>query len=159
MISTVEKVLFLKGQNLFSQIPSEDLATIAQITDEVHYEEGDDIVREGEPGDALYLIVSGEVRVHQGGEDVAKLTERQIVGEMSLLDSEPRSASVSALTDLTLLRISRDDFNEILGEKVEIALGIIKVLTQRQRDTMRQLGQAKRELADVQRKNGVSDAA
>ena len=144
MISTVEKVLFLKGHDLFSQIPSEDLATIAQITDEVTFEEGEEVFREGDPGDALFLVVSGKVRVHQGGEDVAILSERQIVGEMTLLDSEPRSASVSALSDMVMLKITRDDFNEILAEKVEIALGIIKVLTRRQRDTMRQLRDAKR---------------
>ena len=60
---------------------------------------------------------------------------RQVVGEMALLDSEPRSASVTALTPLTLLTLVRDDFNEILAEKAEIAQGIIKVLTRRLRAT------------------------
>ncbi len=55
---------------------------------------------------------------------------------MSLLDSEPRSASIAALSDLTLLRIARDDFNEILAEKVEIAQGVIQVLTRRLRNTL-----------------------
>lgn len=136
MISTVEKVLFLKSIDLFSQIPGEDLSQIAQITDEVHFEEGDEVVREGEPGDSLYLVIEGKVRVHRGRQSLAELGERQVFGEMSLLDSEPRSASVSALTDLTLLKIARDDFNEILAEKAEIAQGIIKVLTRRLRSTL-----------------------
>lgn len=136
MISTVEKVLFLKSIDLFSQIPGEDLAQIAQITDEVHYEEGDEIFREGEPGDSLFLVIEGKVRVHRGGQSVAELGQRQVFGEMALLDSEPRSASVSAVSDLTLLKIARDDFNEILAEKAEIAQGIIKVLTRRLRNTL-----------------------
>lgn len=136
MISTVEKVLFLKSIDLFSQIPGEDLSQIAQITDEVHYEEGDEVVREGDPGDSLYLVIEGKVRVHRGRQGLAELGERQVFGEMSLLDSEPRSASVSAVSDLTLLKIARDDFNEILAEKAEIAQGIIKVLTRRLRNTL-----------------------
>ena len=136
MISTVEKVLFLKSIDLFSQIPGEDLSQIAQITDEVQYEEGDEVFHEGDPGDSLYLVIEGRVRVHRGGAEVAVLGERQVFGEMALLDSEPRSASVLAMTDLTLLKIARDDFTEILAEKAEIAQGIIKVLTRRLRNTL-----------------------
>lgn len=139
MISTVEKVLFLKGHDLFEEIPGEDLAQIAQIADEVHHEEGDEIFQEGDPGDTLYLVVSGKVRVHQGDREVAVVGERQVVGEMSFLDSEPRSASVTALTDLTVLRLAREDFNEILAEKAEIANGFIKVLTRRWRNTLKLL--------------------
>lgn len=136
MISTVEKVLFLKSIDLFSQIPGEDLSQIAQITDEVRFEEGDEIFHEGDPGDTLYFVIDGRVRVHRGPIELAVLGERQVFGEMALLDSEPRSASVSAISDVTLLKITRDDFNEILVEKAEIAQGVIKVLTRRLRSTL-----------------------
>lgn len=133
MISTVEKILFLKSIDLFSQIPGEDLAQIAQITDEVQFEEGDEVFREGEPGDSLYLVIEGQIRIHRGGNEVATLGARQVFGEMALLDSDPRSASASAISVLTCLRISSDDFNEILVEKGEIAIGIIRVLSRRLR--------------------------
>jgi CRP-like cAMP-binding protein len=136
VISTVEKVLFLKSIDLFSQIPGEDLSQIAQITDEVHFEEGEAIFLEGDPGDTLFFVIEGKVRIHTATAEVAVLGERQVFGEMALLDSEPRSASASAVSDLTLLKIQRDDFNEILAEKSEIAQGIIKVLTRRLRTTM-----------------------
>lgn len=136
MISTVEKVLFLKSIDLFSQIPSEDLAQIALITDELQVEEGDEVFHEGDLGDALYFVIDGTVRIHSGADELALLGERQVFGEMSLLDSEPRSASASAVSDLTLLKIQRDDFHEILAEKSEIAQGIIKVLTRRLRNTL-----------------------
>lgn len=138
MISTVEKVLFLKSIDLFSQIPGEDLAQIAQITDEVHFEEGDVLFHEGDPGDTLYFVIEGQVKVSKGGREVARLGERQVFGEMAILDSEPRSASILSLSRLTLLRIARDDFNEILAEKAEIAQGVIKVLTRRLRDMLSQ---------------------
>ncbi len=136
MISTVEKALFLKSIELFSQIPGADLSQIAQITDEAHFEEGDEIFAEGELGDTLFFIIEGAVRIHSGSDEIAVLGERQVFGEMSLLDSEPRSASAGATTDVTLLKIQRDDFNEILSEKPEIAQGIIRVLTQRLRKSL-----------------------
>lgn len=138
MITTVEKVLFLKSIDLFSQIPGEELSQIALITDEVMFDAGDEIFREGEPGQTLFFILEGRVRIHSAGvtEDLATLGERAVFGEMALLDSEPRSASATSVTDLVCLKIERDDFNEILAEKGEIAQGIIKVLTRRLRDTL-----------------------
>jgi CRP/FNR family cyclic AMP-dependent transcriptional regulator len=161
MISTVEKVLFLKSHDLFSQISGEDLAQIAQITDEVHFEEGDVLFQEGEQGDSLFLVITGQIRIHQGGRQIAIVAERGVTGEMALLDSEPRSASGSALTDLTLLKITRDDFNEILAEKVEIAQQIIKVLTRRQRETNQRLREMNDEItrlnSEVERLGGKVD--
>lgn len=135
MISTVEKVLFLKGVELFSQIPGEDLSQIGQIADEVEFEREALIIDEGELGDSMFLVISGQVRVHQGDKEIAVLGERQVVGEMAVLDSEPRSASVTAFSDVTLLRILQEDFSDILTEKPEIALNIIKVLSRRLRNT------------------------
>lgn len=137
MISTVEKVLFLKGVDLFKGIPSEELSHIAQIAEEVEYGPGEAVVREGESGDAMYLIVDGAVRVHSGEQVFAELGVKQVFGEMAILDAEPRSATVTPITDLTLLRIQRDDFHEILAEKPEMSLGIIKVLTHRLREANR----------------------
>lgn len=133
MLSTVEKVLFLKSIELFSQIPGEELARIAQIAVEDPKERGEEIFAEGDPGDALYLILDGRVRVHKGDRTVAELSERECFGEMALLDDEARSASVTALEDGRLLKISREDFQEILADDPEIALGVIKVLSRRLR--------------------------
>ncbi len=137
MISTVEKVLFLKSVDLFSQIPGEDLAQIALISTEESREPGDEIFTEGETGDALYLVLDGKVQVHRQDRVIAELGERECFGEMALLDAEPRSATVTALTPASLLKITREDFEEIMTEKPEISLGIIKVLTQRLRNAIR----------------------
>ncbi len=138
IIGTVEKVLFLKSIDLFSQIPGEDLSQIALITDEVHFESGDEIFQQGEGGQTLFFIIEGKVRIHAAGvaEDLDVVRERAVFGEMALLDSEPRSASATAVSDVICLKIERDDFNEILAEKAEIAQGIIKVLTRRLRNTL-----------------------
>jgi len=135
VISTVEKVLFLKSIDLFSQIPGEDLARVAQIAEELDFEEGERIMQEGEMGDSMYLIVDGVVQVFKGERKVVELSERECVGEMAILDSEPRSATVQALSAVRALRIEREDFYELMNEKAEIARGIIKVLTRRLRST------------------------
>jgi CRP-like cAMP-binding protein len=135
MISTVEKVLFLKSIDLFRALPSEELAQIAEIAEEQPLAKGDQVFAEGEPGDALYLIVEGKVKVHKGDKELARMGVRDVFGEISVLDSEPRSAAVSAIEDAVLLKIGRDDFRDILSERPEIAMGVMKVLTRRLRET------------------------
>jgi len=137
MLSTVEKVLFLKSIDLFSQIPGEDLAAVALISTEENREQGDDVFLEGESGDALYMVIDGKVRVHRADRVIAELGERECFGEMAILDAAPRSATVSAVSETRLLKIAREDFQEIMAEKPEIANGVIKVLTRRLRDAIR----------------------
>ena len=136
MISTVEKVLFLKSVDLFSQIPGEDLAQIALITAEEGWDAGEEIIAEGEVGDALYIVLDGKVRVHRKDKTIAELGERECFGEIAILDASPRSASVTALIDVALLKIAREDFQEIMADKHAIAQGIIKVLTRRLREVI-----------------------
>ena len=137
MITIVEKVLFLKGIDLFSRIPGEDLAQVALIAEEEERDAGDVLIREGEMGDALYLVVEGTVRVRKGEREVAELGEREVFGEMALLDPAPRSATVEAATDVTLLRIRREDFADVMAENPDIARGVIQVLTRRLRAATR----------------------
>lgn len=134
MITTVEKVLFLKSIDLFRGLPGEDLAQIAEIAEEVPAGAKDPIIVEGEMGDSLYLILEGKVRVHKGEKTLVELGDHQVVGEMAVLDSEPRSASVTALTDTRLLKIGREDFRDIMAERSEIGAGVIKVLSRRLRE-------------------------
>ena len=133
MISTIEKVLFLKGVDLFSQIPGEDLAQVARIAKELYFEQGSQIIKQGDVGDCLYLIIEGEVKVSADEQEIARLGEKESVGEMSILDAEPRSASVFAASDVVLLEIKQEAFYEMISERSEIAQGVIKVLTRRLR--------------------------
>ena len=137
MISTVEKVLFLKSLDLFSQIPGEDLAQVALITIEEGRDAGEEIFGEGEVGDALYIVLDGKVRVHRKDKTIAELGERECFGEIAILDASPRSATVTSLTDVALLKIPREDFQDLMAEKHAIAVGIIKVLTRRLREAIK----------------------
>jgi CRP-like cAMP-binding protein len=133
MLSVVEKVLFLKGIDLFSALSAEDLAEIAAIAEEGAREQGEVILHEGEHGDALYFVLEGRVAVKRQGKVIAELGEREVFGEMALLDPGPRSASVVAASPVTLLGIGRDDFDDLMHERPEVPIGVMKILVRRLR--------------------------
>ena len=133
MLTTLERVLFLKGVSLFKEVPGDDLAGIAQESSVAEFKDGNDVFRHGDTGDALFLIVSGKVRIHIGSSDIARLGEGECFGEMAILDNAPRSATVTALGDLVTLKITQEDFFEILADRPEIARSVFSVLTARLR--------------------------
>ncbi|MBI2377586.1 MAG: cyclic nucleotide-binding domain-containing protein [Deltaproteobacteria bacterium] len=134
MISTLERVLFLKSIDLFRDMDGEELVRVAQIAAEVTFEPGAVLMSEGEIGDSLYLLAAGRVAVEKGKAKVAEIGARECVGELAMLDSEPRSATVRAIEPVLALKISRDEFCSLLDESGEIARGVIKVLTRRLRN-------------------------
>jgi hypothetical protein len=134
MFSTVEKVLYLKGISLFSEIPAEELVGIAAIARPLWYDAGIRIFEKGDDGDSLYLIMFGEASVLAGDRELARLGPGEVFGEMALLDADPRSAAVTATTNLNVLRIGRDDFHDLIDERPDVLRGIVKVLTRRLRN-------------------------
>jgi len=151
MISTVEKALILKEIELFSRIPGEDLAQIACFAEEVTFEPGDVVFEEGDLGDSLYLILSGEAKVNRGRTVLATVGEKDVFGEMALLDSQPRSAAITALTELVCLRITRADFNSLIAERSAVAEGVIRVLVKRLRSSGDDVREAKRRLGMIEK--------
>ncbi len=133
MYSTLEKILFLKSAAIFERVIGEDLAPLARIAEIQVYAPGEAIVKEGERGDALFLLVRGSATVEHAGKVIATLGPGDSIGEMAVLDSEPRSATVRAAGECEALRIGSEEFYEILHEQVEIAQGVIRVLSRRLR--------------------------
>ena len=131
MISTVEKVLFLKSVDLFSKIPGEDLAQVAGIAQEVTFDNGQLIIQEGEIGDSMFLIIEGEIIVHRAGQQLTRLGEREAFGEMAILDNEPRSATVVALSHSRLLTLDGASLKDLILHMPEISFEIFRVLTGR----------------------------
>ncbi len=136
MLTTIEKVLALKSVDLFERIAGEDLAGISTITELVSFDNGETIFEQGEIGDSMYVILDGLVRVHRGERVIAELGAGECIGEMAVLDSSPRSASVTCLGETTCLRLGREDFSDLLTEKPEIARGVIRVLVRRLRSAL-----------------------
>jgi CRP-like cAMP-binding protein len=84
-------------------------------------------------------VVDGQVAVHHLARELTQIGPRESFGEMALLDRDPRSASVSATSDVTCLKIERDDFYDLMSERMEIAHGIIRTLSQRLREANERL--------------------
>lgn len=136
MLSPLEKVLVLRSAGLFKGTPDDILADVAGLLEEMHAEPGQVIFVQGDKGESMYLIVGGEVRVHDGEHTINYLHHGDIFGEMALLDSEPRMASVTATTGTQLLRLDQDPFYELLEDRAEVARGVIHVLSSRLRDSV-----------------------
>ena len=134
MISTVERVLFLKAVDFFEEIPSELLIQVARVAEEESFQTDATLIAEGDEGDCLFLVVEGKVRVLFEGRELARLGPKQCVGEMSLLDAEPRSASVIATEPTLCLRLDQEPFFDLLAEHPELARGLIGVLSRRLRE-------------------------
>jgi len=145
MYSTLEKVLLLKRASIFDRVNSEDLAALARVATVAVYAPHEVIVREGDAGDALFIIVRGSVGVVHANQQVAVLGPGEPFGEMAVLDREPRSASAVALEETEVLWIGSDEFYEVLHEQVEIAEGVIRMLSARLRGATAELGRMKRE--------------
>lgn len=129
----VEKVLILKSLSIFKDTPENILADLAPLMLEEEYEKDTLLFREGETGDCMFIIRNGEVRIHKGTTTLAVLKEREVFGELSLLDAETRSASATCQTDCILFRIDQEPFYELIDSRPEVARGIIKMLCQRLR--------------------------
>lgn len=140
----------LKSVPIFSGIDEAVLAELLTIVEERACSDGQTVFAQGDEGDALYVIAAGAVKVvavidkeKNLTKDLAILTQGDFVGEMSLIDSSPRSASVVSLGDSTLLRISRSGFQDLLQKSATTAanllFGIIRTVSGRLRQTNTEL--------------------
>ena len=123
----------LKSLNLFKDTPENILADLAPLMKEMEYEQGTEIFKEGETGDCMYIIQQGNIKIHKGNTTLAILKEKEVFGELSLLDADTRSASATADTDCILYKIDQEPFYELMDERPEVAKGFIKILCQRLR--------------------------
>ncbi|MGI9146588.1 MAG: cyclic nucleotide-binding domain-containing protein [Chloroflexota bacterium] len=142
MLSTVERVLFLRSADIFSAVASEDLVGVSLAAEETTVQAGEVLIRQGDPGDCLYVLVSGEVRVVVRGQgQVAVLGPNSVVGELGLLSGRPRTADCMATVETLALRLARDEFWALMEDRPAVALGVIRVLTRRIEDTTARLAQ------------------
>ncbi len=139
MHSTVEKVLILRSVNLFRSTPDDALAELGEIISEVEIPSGINIVQKGEPGSSMFIIVHGKVAVMDGERVLNTLGDRAVFGELALLDTEPRSATIRALEDTLLFRLDQESFYELMSDRVEVAMGTIQMLTGNLRARVREV--------------------
>ncbi len=129
-------LFLLRSVSLFSETPPALLAELAQHLEPVHAGAGEMIVGKGEPGDCLYIVAEGQLRAMDGERVLNELGRRDVFGEMSVLDAQPRSASVMAVTDARLLKLKQADLNALMAQQPEVAQALIRLLSRRLRARM-----------------------
>ena len=134
-LSLMERVLFMRHVPLFADLPPADLKQVAAIANECLFEDGEALALEGEAGDEMHIVVSGEVRIilGKGGQEheIARRTAGDYVGEMAIISQEPRMASLITAGQVRTLRIDQKSFEAILRERPETGLAVMRVLCQR----------------------------
>ncbi|MCL4869664.1 MAG: cyclic nucleotide-binding domain-containing protein [Anaerolineae bacterium] len=131
---TIEKVAFLRTVPLFAPIPDYVLAAVAQIVEEVELPTAETFIHEGEIEDCMYIVVEGQVRVHRQEKTIITLGPGKSVGELAVLDPEPRAAAVTTQEPTLLFRITKPLFDEVMADRPEIAQGVIRALCDRVRE-------------------------
>jgi CRP-like cAMP-binding protein len=119
---------------LFSACSKKDLQRIAKASDEIDVQAGRVLVEQGRPGHEFFLIIDGQASVRRNDRKIATLTEGQYFGELSLLDRGPRSASVIADTDMTVLVLGQREFSGVLDDVPELAHKLLASMARRLRE-------------------------
>ena len=127
----------LADVKLFSKCTPRQRRTIARHAQIAKLPEGVDLIKEGEPGDALFVILEGEAVVYQGGKEVYRSTTGGYFGEMAILDGEPRSATVVAATDVEVAVIGIRMFRTMLREFSDLAEQLLIALAGELREARR----------------------
>jgi CRP-like cAMP-binding protein len=130
----IEKVLLLKNSDIFSNCREADLVEIASICQESYFDKDVTIFNKGDAGHCMYFIHKGSISIHDQQHQLAVLTENEIFGELSLLDSEARSASATTLGDCILLKIEQEHFYDVVATNSDILKGIMRTLCRRLRE-------------------------
>jgi CRP-like cAMP-binding protein len=131
MLTSIDRLLLVRGVPIFKELRDDFLVRLASIMNEVSYPSSKLIFAEGQEGRSLYIVVAGKVRVHLEDKDLAILDKGSCFGEMSLFDAEPRSASVSAITNCDCLVLTQQQLYEAIDETPDIAVNIIRLLSRR----------------------------
>ena len=139
VLNRVEIVLHLRSLDLFGRLTTRQLSEIAAVVQEEVHAPGTAIVREGEFGDCMYLILSGEVMITREGQYTLTTKAGELFGEMSLFDGETRLATVTAVRRTRLLRLDRHALFELMDEEPQIAIGICQTLSRHVRDSIQRL--------------------
>ncbi|MEO6393569.1 MAG: DUF1003 domain-containing protein [Pyrinomonadaceae bacterium] len=141
-IKLTDEAFHLSQIPLFKELDAKELEHLAEMVTQVQFKAGEVIFHQNDPGDALYAVESGAVRVWVRDEDVKEVTLSELkagdfFGELAVLDSGERSATATATEDTILHRLLRDDCQKFLLEHPACALDVVRAITGRMRQTNR----------------------
>lgn len=131
MRTIVEKVLFLQDLDLFAEIATDQLARIGAISKEIRVPAGTILFEEGMPVEALYMVLRGTIRLTRKGEEIDTAAEKKVLGIWALFEDEAALVTAEVAQDAELLKITREDFFDLLSDHMEITQQIFGFLVHR----------------------------
>jgi|GEM_PF-1068289 CRP-like cAMP-binding protein/HEAT repeat protein len=151
MLSTMDKILFLKKVPIFSDLKVRELTAISSIAEEKEIKTDQVIFKEGDEGDSMCVVIAGGVSVIKnydkpGATILANISEGDYFGEMALFEAAPRSATVKTDSDTKLLDLGKLEFEEIMQEYPSISINICKVLSHRLRTSSDKMADCRSEV-------------
>lgn len=155
MLTSVERLLFVRGVPIFQELRDDFLVRLASVMDEVEFSVNHRIFTEGEEGRSLYIVVAGLVKVHINERELVRLQQGATFGEMSLFDAEPRSASVTTLAPCECLILTQLQLYDAIEETPGVAVNIIRLLSRRIRELNKKLNTYEQVLPKPEPKNNL----
>lgn len=153
-----ERSAVLKSSTVFRDLPEPVLVEMSAILQEVEFHAGATILEKGDAGDSMYIIRAGRVRVHDGGRTLDEMEQGEVFGEMAVLDAGARSASVTAVGAVRLLRLETDALYSLMGNHPEVGRAVIRTLTRRLRARLRDMRQDYDYIQQVERVIAAANA-
>ncbi len=141
MLTIDDKKSILKNSSIFSAVPDDILAQMTDALETVSVQAGEGILEKGDSGTSIYILVEGQVRVHDGELFFNNLYKGDVFGEMAALDPDVRSATITAEVNSVLFRLDQHSLYDLMTEQIEVVREIIHVLCQHLRNRVYDLAQ------------------
>ena len=146
-MSMIERLIVLKNVEVFTGLAPSLLVDIAHLLDEVRLRPDQELFAQGDPGSDMYVVVEGTIAIHQDNAIVDRSGPFAVLGELALLDGEPRSASATAETEALLYRLSAELFFELMVEHPEVLRSILRTVIGRLRARMHDVAVLREQLS------------
>ena len=147
-LTTIEKAIFMKEIEVFRDVGVEQVAEVARLAEELHFEPGTAIVQQGDPSEHVYVVVEGDVVAERDGIVFLVVATGKGFGDLSLEPGGTYHFTARAATHTHVLRVSTEDMVEAMLEHPEIAVGMVRTLAARLREASQQLADLGRALQD-----------
>ncbi len=130
-LNLVEKVIALEGVELFKALTPDQLARIASIATEVSFAQDKTVIEPDRPMDGLYVVLDGGVALSRNGSELHVARQNDVLGAWALFDNDPMPVTARTVEYTRLLRISREDFYDLLSDNVEVTAAVFSTIVKR----------------------------
>lgn len=127
------KVKALRRAPVFADLSQKELAQLARVTEDIEADAGRVLIREGDRGHEFFVLMDGEVRVDRRGQDLGKRSAPDILGEISILEQVPRTATVTAETPVRAFVLTDRAFRQLVKQHPNVELKVLRTLAKRVR--------------------------